>query len=240
MTAPLAVRDRLIVALDVPSVQEADVMVNRLGESVSFYKVGMELAYSSGGLAFAESLIQRGKQVFIDLKLHDIGTTVTRATAQVARMGASFLTVHAYPQTMAAAKEGLGDSTLKLLAVTVMTSYNDQDLAEAGYGLNVKDLVARRAVQADAIGIDGLILSAEEAQAMRAAHPRLTLVTPGIRPAGAEASDQKRVMTPAAAIRSGADHIVVGRPILQAADPKAEAEAVIAEIDSAIAVHDSR
>jgi orotidine-5'-phosphate decarboxylase len=239
MSTPLPARDRLIVALDLANVSDAQAMVARLGDSVTFYKVGMELAYASGGFAFAEDLVKTGKQLFLDLKLHDIPTTVTRATAQVARLGASFLTVHAYPQTMAAAKAGLKTGlaegqNLKLLAVTVMTSYDDADLAMAGYALGVKDLVARRAAQAEAAGVDGLILSAEEAAPMRASFGnKLILVTPGIRPAGAESADQKRIMTPKAAITAGADHLVVGRPILQAPDPKAAAEAVVAEIVSA-------
>ncbi len=235
MTAPIPARDRLIVALDLAQVAEAEAMVGLLGDSVSFYKVGMELAYASGGFAFAEELVKSGKQVFLDLKLHDIPTTVTRATAQVARLGASFLTVHAYPQTMAAARAGIeAGHKLKLLAVTVMTSYDDGDLANAGYALGVKELVAKRAGQAEAAGIDGLILSAEEASAMRATFGgRLILVTPGIRPAGADVADQKRIMTPKAAIAAGADHLVVGRPILQAPNPKAAAEAVVEEIASA-------
>jgi orotidine-5'-phosphate decarboxylase len=224
----------LIVALDLADVTEAQAMVARLGESVTFYKVGMELAYAAGGLDFAGHLIKSGKQIFLDLKLHDIPNTVTRATAQIARMGASFLTIHAYPQTMSAAKAGAAEHELKLLAVTVMTSYDDADLAAAGYAQGVKDLVARRAAQAEMAGIDGLILSAEEAGAMRSSFgQRLILVTPGIRPAGAEVADQKRIMTPKAAISAGADHLVVGRPILQAADPKAAAEAIVAEIASA-------
>jgi orotidine-5'-phosphate decarboxylase len=235
MTLTLPARDRLIVALDLATVEDAEKMVERLGDSVSFYKVGMELAYASGGFAFAERLIKSGKQIFLDLKLHDIPTTVTRATAQVARLGASFLTVHAFPQTMAAAKAGVADHNLKILAVTVMTSYDDADLVEAGYAFNVKDLVARRAKQAEAAGITGLILSAEEVAAMRGTFgDRLTLVTPGIRPAGADTADQKRIMTPAAAIAAGADHLVVGRPVVQAADPRAAAEAIVAEIASAL------
>jgi len=236
VTGGLAPRERLIVALDLASVAEAQAMVEILGESVSFYKVGMELAYAKGGFDFAEDLIANGKQLFLDLKLHDIPTTVTKATAQVARLGATFLTIHAYPQTMTAAKAGAKDSALKLLAVTVMTSYDDADLAAAGYGFPVKDLVARRAEQARDIGINGLILSAEEAQATRARFGGdLLLVTPGIRPAGEEIADQKRVMTPSAAIKAGADHMVVGRPVVQAKDPKAAADAIIAEIASATA-----
>jgi orotidine-5'-phosphate decarboxylase len=234
MTGAVSARDRLIVALDLASVTEAQAMVACLGDSVSFYKVGMELAYASGGFDFAEALVKSGKRLFLDLKLHDIPTTVTKATAQVARLGASFLTIHAYPQSMTAAKAGVAGHGLKLLAVTVMTSYDDADLTAAGYALGVKDLVARRAAQAQAAGIDGLILSAEEAAAMRALFGgELILVTPGIRPAGADTADQKRIMTPKAAIAAGADHLVIGRPVLQAPDPKAAAESIVAEIASA-------
>jgi len=236
VTGAIKPRERLIVALDLASVAEAKAAVDVLGDSVSFYKVGMELAYAKGGFEFAESLVASGKQLFLDLKLHDIPTTVTKATAQVARLGATFLTVHAYPQTMAAAKAGAKDSGLKLLAVTVMTSYDDADLAAAGYGFPVQELVARRAAQAREAGIDGLILSAEEAAVTRAQFGAdLLLVTPGIRPAGGEAADQKRVMTPADAIKAGADHMVVGRPIVQAKDPKAAADAIVAEIAAAAA-----
>ncbi len=227
---PAPAADRLIVALDVATPAEAGALVAALGESVSFYKIGMELAYG-GGLPFARELIESGKHVFLDLKLHDIPTTVARACANVARLGARFLTIHAYPQTMAAAKEGAAGSGLRLLAVTVMTSYSDGDLAEAGYAFGVADLVQRRARQARQIGVDGLILAAEELAAVRReAGPELILVTPGIRPAGAAAADQKRVMTPAAAIRAGADHLVIGRPITAAKDPRAAADAILAEI----------
>ncbi|WP_036261338.1 orotidine-5'-phosphate decarboxylase [Methylocapsa aurea] len=231
--ADSAARGKLIVALDFASQREAEAMVRSLGESVSFYKIGMELAYG-GGLPFAQDLIKEGKQVFLDLKLHDIPNTVTRACARIAQLGASFLTIHAYPQTMAAAKLGVAGSSLRLLGVTVMTSYDDQDLRDAGYAFGVKDLVARRAAQARQAGIHGLILSAEETGAMRAAlGPEMILVTPGIRPTGAEAADQKRTMTPAAAIAAGANHLVVGRPITEAQNPRAAAEAILAEIASA-------
>ncbi|MDO9442992.1 MAG: orotidine-5'-phosphate decarboxylase [Beijerinckiaceae bacterium] len=233
MTEATTARDRLIVALDLADAKAAEDMVARLGDSVSFYKIGLELTYG-GGLGLAERLIRQGKQVFLDLKFHDIPNTVARATAQVADLGATFLTVHAYPQTMRAAVGALGGSKLKILAVTVMTSYDDADLAEAGFGLGVADLVARRAAQAKAAGVHGLILSAEEAAAMRAAlGPAMLLVTPGIRPAGAAIADQKRVMTPSRAILAGADHLVVGRPVTQAADPRAAAEAIVAEIAAA-------
>jgi orotidine-5'-phosphate decarboxylase len=172
--------------------------------------------------------------VFLDLKLHDIPATVEKAAAQVARLGATFLTVHAFPQTMAAAKRGIGDAATLVLGVTVMTSYDDADLEAAGYAYGVRDLVARRADQAVAAGIGGLILSAEEVSAMRArVGPAMRLVTPGIRPAGAAVGDQKRVMTPQAALRAGADHLVIGRPITQAADPRAAADAILDEMAGA-------
>jgi orotidine-5'-phosphate decarboxylase len=224
-------RDRLIVALDVESVEAARKLVETLGESVAFYKIGMELAYG-GGLELARVLKNSGKRVFIDLKLHDIGATVERATRQIARMGMDFLTVHAYPQTMAAARAGAGE--LKLLAVTVMTSYDDADLKEAGYAFGVADLVARRAAQAKAAGMDGLILSPLELPAIRPiVGADMLLVTPGVRPAGAEAGDQKRIRTPAQAIAASANHIVVGRPVTRAPDPRAAAERIVAEIAGA-------
>lgn len=225
-----SVRSRLIVALDLPNIDAARAMVATLGPSVCFYKVGMELIYA-GGLDLVRELVDSGKEVFVDLKLHDIPNTVEKAAAQIARLGARFLTVHAFPQTMKAAKQGVAGSKLQLLAVTVMTSYDDADLAEAGYSLNVKALVARRADQAKAIGIDGLILSPEELAATRAQlGPDFLLVTPGIRPAGSNAGDQKRIMTPRMAIGAGANHIVVGRPVTQSAHPQQAAEAIVQEI----------
>ena len=224
-------RDRLIVALDVESVAAAKILVGQLGETVSFYKIGMELAYA-GGLDFARDLKDAGKRVFIDLKLHDIGATVERATRQIASMGMDFLTIHAFPQTMMAARAGEGGS-LRLLAVTVMTSWDDADLHEAGYACGVADLVARRARQARAAGIDGLILSPLELATIRPlVGPDMLLVTPGVRPAGADIGDQKRIMTPAQAIAASADHIVVGRPVTRAPDPRAAAEAILAEISA--------
>jgi orotidine-5'-phosphate decarboxylase len=226
-------RERLIVALDLPSVQAADSMVMKLGASVTFYKIGYQLAYA-GGLPFAAGLIAAGKQVFLDLKLHDIGNTVGKGVESVAQLGATFLTVHAYPQTMKAAVTAKGNSSLKILAVTVLTSYDDADLFEAGYKLGVSALVAQRATQAREAGVDWLVCSAEEAANLRRiAGPGMALVTPGIRPAGAKADDQKRIMTPAKAIAAGADYLVVGRPVVEAADPKAAAEAIIAEIEKA-------
>ncbi len=230
MTEP---RDRLIVALDLPSVAAADAMVARLGDAVSFYKIGYQFAFA-GGLPFAEQLVRSGRQVFLDLKLHDIGNTVAKGVESVARLGATFLTVHAYPQTMKAAVEARAQSGLRILAVTVLTSYDDADLAAAGYDFTVAELVAERAAQARDMGIDGLVCSAEEAADLRKiVGSRLALVTPGIRPAGAASGDQKRIMTPAAAIAAGANYLVVGRPILDAPDPKAAAAAIVSEIAAA-------
>jgi orotidine-5'-phosphate decarboxylase len=226
-------RDRLIVALDLPEVAQAERLVAQIGESVSFYKVGMELAYG-GGFAMVERLVGSGKQVFLDLKLHDIPNTVERAVAQIARLGATFLTVHAYPQTMRAAVAGRDGSALKLLGVSVLTSCDDADLREAGYAFGVEALVARRAAQAEAEGIDGLVASAAEAAPLRARlGDRLILVSPGIRPFGADRGDQKRIATPGHAIKDGADYLVVGRPVTQAPDPRATAEAIVAEIAAA-------
>ena len=226
-------RDRLIVALDLSTVKAADALVTRLGDAVSFYKIGYQLAFA-GGLSFAQELARAGKQVFLDLKLHDIGNTVANGVESVARLGATFLTVHAYPQTMKAAADARGDSSLRLLAVTVLTSYDDGDLAAAGYDFTVAELVGERAAQARDMGIDGLVCSAAEAADLRqiVGH-KMTLVTPGIRPAGADRGDQKRIMTPAAAVAAGADYLVVGRPIVDAADPKAVAQAIVAEIADA-------
>ena len=233
--APIAPRDRLIVALDAPNIAIAEGWVASLGDSVAFYKIGMELVYGGGGLGLAERLIGKGKKVFIDLKLHDIPHTVERATQRVAAMGAFFLTVHAYPQTMRAAVAGAKGSGLKLLGVSVLTSSDDADLAEAGYALGVRDLVERRALQAASAGMDGLVCSAAEAQAVLAiSPPEFLLVTPGIRPPGGAVGDQKRVATPASAIRDGASYLVVGRPITEAADPAAAAEAIIRDIESAL------
>ena len=222
-------RDRLIVALDLPSVDAAQAMVARLADSVTFYKIGYQLAYA-GGLSLVRKLADQGKKVFIDLKLHDIGNTVSRGVESIAKSGATFLTVHAYPQTMKAAVEARG-ADLKILAVTVLTSYDTGDLQAAGYRLGVADLVETRARQALELGIDGLVCSPEEAANLRKiVGQKMSLVTPGIRPAGAATGDQKRIMTPARAIAAGADYLVVGRPILEAADPKAAAEAIVAEI----------
>jgi orotidine-5'-phosphate decarboxylase len=234
MPQPITTRDRLIVALDVPGVDEARAAIARLGDSVTFYKIGYQLAYA-GGLALVAPLREAGKKVFIDLKLHDIGNTVASGVVSLAKLGADFLTVHAYPQTMQAAVEARGDARLQILAVTVLTSYDDHDLQQAGYRLSVTELVEARARQAMDIGVDGLVCSAQEAPRLKAiVGDRLRLVTPGIRPSGSEAGDQKRVMTPSLAIAGGADYLVVGRPIIEAADPKHVADAIVAEIAQAL------
>jgi orotidine-5'-phosphate decarboxylase len=226
-------RDRLIVALDMSSAGSAEAMVDRLGEAVTFYKVGYQLAFA-GGLAFAETLVRAGKRVFLDLKLHDIGHSVAKGVESVARLGATFLTVHAYPQTMHAAVDARADSNLRILAVTVLTSYNDADLAAAGYDFTVSELVAERAAQARDIGVDGVVCSGKEASSVRPIiGPSMALVIPGIRPVGAATGDQKRITTPAAAIAAGANYLVVGRPIIEAEDPKLAADAIVAEIASA-------
>ena len=233
MTTLVAPRERLIVALDLPSVADAADMVERLGDAVTFYKVGYQLMFA-GGLAFADELVRAGKRVFLDMKLHDIGNSVAKGVESVARLGATFLTVHAYPQTMRAAVEARAGSKLQILAVTVLTSYDDQDLAEACYKLSVEDLVAERAHQAQDLGVDGIVCAPEEAEALRLiVGPKMTLVTPGIRPAGVALNDQKRITTPVQAISAGADYLVVGRPIVESNDPRRSAEAIVAEITSA-------
>jgi orotidine-5'-phosphate decarboxylase len=227
-------RERLIVALDTPGVGEARRIVERIGDGATVYKIGMELAYA-GGLKLAPELASAGKQVFLDLKLHDIPNTVERATAQAAKLGARFLTVHAYPQTMRAAVAGAKGSGMQVLAVTVLTSYDDADLLDAGYRFGVVETVQRRAEQALGLGVDGLVASAAEAALVRRTVGQdMLLVAPGIRPAGAAAGDQKRAATPAEAIRSGADYLVVGRPVTQASDPRAAAAAVVAEVAAAL------
>jgi orotidine-5'-phosphate decarboxylase len=226
-------RDRLIVSLDVPSIHEAETIVAKLGPSVTFYKIGYQLAFA-GGIPFAAGLIAAGKQMFLDLKLHDIGNTVAKGVESVAQMGAKFITVHAYPQTMKSAVEGARGSSLEILAVTVLTSFDDADLKEAGYRTNVAELAALRAQQARDLGVHGLVCSPEEvANLRRITGQGMALVTPGIRPVGSAAGDQKRFTTPAKAIAGGADYLVVGRPIVDAPDPKAAADAIVAEIEQA-------
>lgn len=229
-------RDRLILALDVPTIAEAEDIVAETQGDVGVYKIGHQLAFI-GGLALAERLLAAGEKVFLDLKLLDIDNTIGHGVEAVARVGATYLTLHAYPKAMraAVAAKRASDASVKLLGVTVLTSMDNDDLAEAGYAGTVSGLVATRAAQASASGMDGLISSPEEATALRSiVGPDMLLITPGIRPAGSASGDQKRVMTPGAAIRAGADLIVLGRPILQAADRRAAASAIVAEIDAAL------
>jgi orotidine-5'-phosphate decarboxylase len=222
--------DPLIVALDVDSRAEADALVSALGDSAGFYKVGMEL-YAVCGMDYVRSLVDRGKKVFLDMKYYDIGETVRRAVAVAAKSGATFLTLHAVGQVMRAAVEGRGDSELKLLAVTVLTSLDQKDLEEMGHTGTISELVARRVLQAQAAGIDGLVASPLEAAAIRGlAGPEMILVTPGVRSAGAAKGDQKRVATPAEALCDGADYLVIGRQVTRAADPAAAMAQIRAEI----------
>lgn len=226
-------RDRLIVALDFPNVGAAEAMVWQLGDAVSFYKIGLELTVA-GGLDLAADLIGSGKKVFLDLKLHDIGATVEKATAAAAERGVHLLTVHAYPQTLRAAARGAAGSRLKVLGVTVLTSYDAQDLAEAGYALGIEEMVRRRAEQVREAGIAGVICAPTDARMVRGIlGPDGLVVTPGVRPAGADVGDQKRIATPAEAIAAGANAIVVGRPITAAKDPEAAAQAILAEMHAA-------
>ena len=222
---------RLIVALDLPTRAEAEAMVEGLGDAVCFYKIGLQLL-ASGGMEMARDLKARGRQVFLDWKLHDIGATVEKAAAAIAAAGAGdLLTVHAEPQVLAAAVRGTKGSGLKVLGVTVLTSLNGQDLGEIGYGLGVEALVERRIRQALDAGADGVVASPHEAAlARRIGGPDFLVVTPGVRPAGSAMDDQARAMTPAEALSAGASHLVVGRPIAAAADPRAAALAVAAEM----------
>lgn len=232
-------RDRLIVALDVPSVEAADKAVGDLGDSVSFYKIGYELAFA-GGLHLADRLIRAGKQVFLDLKLHDIPNTVSAGIRSVRDIGATFVTVHAYPTTLAAAVEGRGSSSLKILGVTVLTSLEQGDLDRAGYGLPLAELLERRVRDTARLGADGVICAPTDLAAVRRiAGGHLLAVTPGIRPAGTDSGDQKRIATPAIAIAAGADRLVVGRPVLRAEHPAAAADAIVAEIARAIRGRDT-
>jgi orotidine-5'-phosphate decarboxylase len=213
--------DPLIIALDFDSARDADALVAALGDSAGFYKVGMEL-YAAAGMDYVRSLAGRGKRIFLDMKYYDIGETVKRAVRVAAKSGATFLTVHAVGQVMRAAIEGRGDSNLKLLAVTVLTSLDDADLYEMGHYCTVSELVARRVEQARELGMEGIVASPLEARAIRKlAGPDAILVTPGVRSRGAAQGDQKRVATPAEAFRDGADYLVIGRQVTRAADPLA-------------------
>ena len=225
---------RLICALDLPTADEARALTDRLGEAVTFYKVGLQL-FATDGMALARDLKADGKQVFLDWKLHDIGATVEKAAAALAGSGCDLLTVHARPQVMAAARKGAEGSGLKILGVTVLTSLTDADLTADDHSLSAADLVALRVRQALDAGIDGVVSSPHEAAQVRAlaeaaGRPDFLIVTPGVRPAGAALDDQARAATPASALQAGATHLVVGRPITAAPDPRAAAEAIVQEM----------
>ncbi len=233
MNASTEARDRMIVALDVPTVAEARAIIETLGETASFYKIGYQLAFA-GGLDLARELASEGHNVFLDMKLLDIDNTVAKAVENVARMGVSMLTLHAYPKAMRAAVSAAKGSPLTLLGVTVLTSMDADDLIEAGYSGTPRELVLRRALQAREAGMGGIVCSAEEAGQVRAIlGPDMAVVTPGIRPKGTDKGDQKRVMTPGEAIRSGASHLVVGRPVTGAPEMAAAARAITEEIAEA-------
>jgi orotidine-5'-phosphate decarboxylase len=228
-------KDRLIVALDVPDIEQARSLIETLGGSVGVYKIGLELLFS-GGFALAAELARKGRAVFVDAKLSDIETTVERATAAIARLGAAFLTVHVLDnKTLAAAVRGRGDSALKLLGVTVLTNLAPSDLIEQGIDHPLPELVLHRATLAKKAGLDGVIASGREAaEIRRALGPDVLIVTPGVRPQGSEAQDQARAVTPRQAILAGADYLVVGRPIIHAPDPRAAADAIVGEIAAAL------
>ena len=226
----------IIVALDFESAAEARSLVDRIGDGVAVYKVGMEL-YAAAGMEFVRELTGRGKQVFLDLKFYDIPETVKRATAQVARAGVRFLTLHGSGAVMRAAAAGRGDNPLELLAVTVLTSFDQSDLADLGYPCPAQDLVALRVRKAMEAGIDGIVCSPLDAAPVRAiAGPKATLVTPGVRSSGVGKGDQKRVATPAEAIRAGANYLVIGRQVTRAADPRAEVTRILEEITATLSV----
>ena len=225
--------DRLIVGLDVPTVAEAERAVATLGGAVSFYKIGYQLAFA-GGLELARDLAADGKKIFLDMKLLDIDNTVAKGVENIVRMGMTMLTIHAYPKAMRAAVEAARGSPLCLLAVTVLTSMDEHDMLDAGYEYDPHTLVLRRAEQAFHAGMGGIVCSAAEAAAVRkVVGPDMAVVTPGIRPAGAAAGDQKRVMTPADALAAGASHLVVARPIIGAVDRLAAARSILAEMAAA-------
>ncbi len=221
----------LIVALDVDSRRQAEALVEALDGTADFFKIGYQLAYGGDGLALGRALIAAGKRVFFDLKLLDIDNTVEKGVAAIAQTGAAMLTVHAYPQCMRAAVRGAASSNLTILGVSVLTSMDDKDVAEAGFARDTAGLVSLRAGQAKAAGIGGLVCSPREAEMVRGVvGPGMAIVTPGIRPAGSETGDQKRIMGPAEAIAAGASHLVVGRPITAAADPAEAARRIVAEM----------
>ncbi|MEP1208547.1 MAG: orotidine-5'-phosphate decarboxylase [Rhizobiaceae bacterium] len=236
MTGEIMGDSRLIVGLDLPSVNHARDVVDQLGDTVSFYKIGHQLAFAperENGLHLARELVDQGKQVFLDLKLLDIDNTVANGVKSVAAMGVTMLTIHAYPKAMRAAVEAAKGSDLTLLGVTVLTSMDDDDLKEAGYAMTAGDLVHLRAQQAAECGMGGIVASALEASSIRSIVGNdMAVVTPGIRPAGADHGDQKRVMTPADALKAGASHLVVARPVVAASNPREAALAITNEMAS--------
>lgn len=252
-----SVRDRLIVGLDVPDVLAAEQIVEELGDTVSFYKIGYQLVFSQtgdathgaqsagathgaqsargGGLEFASRLLAMGKKVFLDVKLLDIDNTIAKGVENIAKRGVTMMTLHAYPKAMRAAVQAAKGSDLCLLGVTVLTSMDQADMLEAGYNMSPEELVLRRAQQARDAGMGGIVSSAAESAAIRKIiGPDMAIVTPGIRPAGSEAGDQKRVMTPADALRAGSSHLVVARPIIGAPDRKAAAQRILEEMAAAV------
>jgi orotidine-5'-phosphate decarboxylase len=229
----IVARDRLIFALDVPSAAEADRMLDRLHGHLSFVKVGLEL-YTAAGPDMVKRIVERGMRVFLDLKFLDIEETVRRATARVASMGVDFLTVHANRKALTAAVQGREGSALKLLAVTVLTNFDGNDLRDMGIQRTVQDLVTARALLASEVGCDGVVASGEEAAALRQkVGPRFTLVTPGVRPSGQGVDDHARATTPTQTITAGADYLVIGRPIRDAADPAETVADIVAEMQAA-------
>jgi len=229
----ISARDRLILALDVPSMAEADGLLDRLHGHISFVKVGLEL-YTAAGPEVVKRIVERGMRVFLDLKFLDIEETVRRATNRVASMGVEFLTVHANRKALTAAVQGREGSSLKLLAVTVLTNFDGQDLREMGIQRTVQDLVTARALLATEVGCDGVVASGEEASAIRKkVGPHFAIVTPGVRPTGKGVDDHARATTPTQTIASGADYLVIGRPIRDAADPSVTVAAILAEMQAA-------
>ncbi|MBO9422041.1 orotidine-5'-phosphate decarboxylase [Labrenzia sp. R4_2] len=235
--APKTALERLMLPLDVPTVAEAETLVKQTEGAVGVYKIGMELQFA-GGLEFARELAESGHKIFLDVKLHDIDNTITKAVRNVAKMGMTFMTVHAYPKTMRAALKGLaeeGNPDLCILGVTVLTSMDEGDLVAAGYTGPIAGVVEARAKDAKLAGMGGIVCAPTESAEMRKVlGDELVIVTPGIRPAGSAAGDQRRVMTPADAIKAGSDYLVIGRPISKADNPRAAAEAVVEEISSAL------
>jgi len=221
----------VIVALDLDSRQEAETLIDRLGDRADFYKIGYQLFYGGDGFALGKDLLRAGKKVFFDLKMLDIDNTIEKGIAAIAATGATMVTIHAYPKTMRAAAKAAAGSKLCVLGVTVLTSMDDADVREAGYARDAAGLVMLRAEQARTAGIGGIVCSPHEARMVRdIVGPDLAIVTPGVRPAGSAMGDQKRVMGPRAALEAGATHLVIGRPITAAQHPAAAYDAIVTEI----------